>query len=121
MENFITKPKFMRCQPPLAEVLPDLSSGYTPANRVRFTKEQDLAISHIDGLTVVNSGAGVGKTLCLVAKLAAIQQARQGVRTLCLAFSRKAALEIRDRVGPLDGVQVSTLHSLCFHLLRGNG
>ena len=121
MENFITKPKFMRCQPPLAEVLPDLSSGYTPANRVRFTKEQDLAISHIDGLTVVNSGAGVGKTLCLVAKLAAIQQARQVVRTLCLAFSRKAALEIRDRVGPLDGVQVSTLHSLCFHLLRGNG
>ena len=57
MKNFVQNPDFMRTQPPLAEVLSDLSSGYTPANGVRFTKEQDLAISHIDGLTVVNSGA----------------------------------------------------------------
>ena len=99
MKNFVQNPDFMRTQPPLAEVLSDLSSGYTPANGVRFTKEQDLAISHIDGLTVVNSGAGVGKTLCLVAKLVEIQNVKPGARTLCLAFSRKAAIEIRDRAG----------------------
>ena len=38
-----------------------------------------------------------------------------------LAFSKAAAQELRERVGDISGVTISTLHSLAYHVLKSSG
>ena len=116
--KFRTKPAFLTGEPPKAELLP---AAGAQTDGISFTDEQIGAISHVDGLTIVNSGAGTGKSSSLVARVLTIQKARPDASILCLAFSKKAAQELKERLGILNGIKVSTLHSLCYQLLMSNG
>ena len=90
-------------------------------NQQTLNDEQLAAIAPLTGRCVVNSGAGTGKTTVLVARMLAIQEQFPGSHVLMLTFSRKAALELRDRIGSTPGCQVSTFHSICYHILQANG
>lgn len=78
------------------------------------TDEQAAAIATDEDVTQVLAGAGAGKTAAITCKVAHLVR-NQGVppwQILVLAFNRKAADEIRERLPPdLDHVEVRTFHS----------
>ena len=79
-----------------------------------LTDEQARAVAHDEDVTLVLAGAGTGKTSVIVGKTLYLAQGLDvdPSQILVLAFSRKAAGEIRERLPEdLAGVQVSTFHS----------
>ncbi|MGW6599506.1 ATP-dependent helicase [Streptomyces sp. NPDC055036] len=82
-------------------------------------------VDHETGPLLVLAGPGTGKTTTLVESVAA--RVGRGVdpeRILVLTFSRKAAVELRDRMavrlGGGRGPQATTFHSFCYALIRAH-
>ncbi|MEW5543198.1 UvrD-helicase domain-containing protein, partial [Streptomyces cyaneofuscatus] len=68
---------------------------------------------------------GTGKTTTLVESVAArVNRGADPARILVLTFSRKAAVELRDRMaarlGAARGPQATTFHSYCYALVRAH-
>ncbi|MET7857230.1 ATP-dependent DNA helicase [Streptomyces sp. NPDC005318] len=86
---------------------------------------QRAVVDHPGGPLLVLAGPGTGKTTTLVEAVAA-RVARGGdpARILVLTFSRKAAVELRDRMaarlGAARGPQATTFHSFCYALVRAH-
>ncbi|MFB7551528.1 UvrD-helicase domain-containing protein [Streptomyces sp. NPDC056154] len=86
---------------------------------------QRAVVEHAGGPLLVLAGPGTGKTTTLVEAVAA-RVARGGdpARLLVLTFSRKAAVELRDRMaarlGAARGPQATTFHSFCYALVRAH-
>lgn len=83
--------------------------------------EQQAAIQEVTGYHAINSGAGTGKSTVLAARLQRIQQMYPTATVLMLAFTKAAALELQERVGSMTGVNISTLHSLSYHIIKSSG
>ncbi|WP_230421626.1 ATP-dependent helicase [Catenulispora pinistramenti] len=88
---------------------------------------QRRVVDHPGGPLLVLAGPGTGKTHTLVeAVIAKTDPDRAALRpdqVLILTFSRKAASELRDRIGrrlPMSGVAplATTFHSFCYALVR---
>lgn len=74
---------------------------------------------------LVLAGPGTGKTTTLVESVAArIARGGDPGRILVLTFSRKAAVELRDRmalrIGAARAPQATTFHSFCYALVRAH-
>lgn len=74
---------------------------------------------------LVLAGPGTGKTTTLVESVAArIARGGDPARVLVLTFSRKAAVELRDRmalrIGAARAPQATTFHSFCYALVRAH-
>lgn len=86
---------------------------------------QRAVIEHDSGPLLVLAGPGTGKTTTLVESVAA-RVARGGDpdRILVLTFSRKAAVELRDRMarrmGAARAPRATTFHSYCYALVRAH-
>ncbi|MEV5152712.1 ATP-dependent DNA helicase [Streptomyces werraensis] len=86
---------------------------------------QRSVVEHRSGPLLVLAGPGTGKTTTLVESVAA-RVARGGdpERILVLTFSRKAAVELRDRmalrIGAARAPQATTFHSFCYALVRAH-
>ncbi|MFC8940234.1 ATP-dependent helicase [Streptomyces griseoincarnatus] len=86
---------------------------------------QRSVVEHGSGPLLVLAGPGTGKTTTLVESVAA-RVARGGdpERILVLTFSRKAAVELRDRmalrIGAARAPQATTFHSFCYALVRAH-
>ncbi|MGQ0465033.1 MAG: ATP-dependent helicase [Sporichthyaceae bacterium] len=88
---------------------------------------QRAVVEHAGGPLLVLAGPGTGKTTTLVEAVAA--RVAAGVdpeRILVLTFSRKAAAELRDRIGrrlarTTTGPAAATFHSFCYSLLAAQG
>ncbi|MFG2127756.1 ATP-dependent helicase [Streptomyces sp. NPDC048751] len=100
----------------------------TPPTRVdppRLDAAQRAVVDHTSGPLLVLAGPGTGKTTTLVESVAA-RVARGGdpARILVLTFSRKAAVELRDRMALRTGAarapQATTFHSFCYALVRAH-
>ncbi|WP_030594569.1 ATP-dependent helicase [Streptomyces fulvoviolaceus] len=100
----------------------------TPPARVdppRLDAAQRAVVEHGTGPLLVLAGPGTGKTTTLVESVAA-RIARDGdpARVLVLTFSRKAAVELRDRmalrIGAARAPQATTFHSFCYALVRAH-
>lgn len=117
---FTTHPSFApEAKLPIAPIhYPD---SVREGDKQTLNDEQLAAIMPLEGRCIVNSGAGTGKTTVLVARMLAIQEQHPGAHVLMLTFSRKAALELRNRLNSTSGCQVSTFHSICYHILVANG
>lgn len=82
-------------------------------------------VEHGRGPLLVLAGPGTGKTTTLVESVAS-RVARGGdpARVLVLTFSRKAAVELRDRmalrIGAARAPQATTFHSFCYALVRAH-
>ncbi|MGW4165405.1 ATP-dependent helicase [Streptomyces chartreusis] len=100
----------------------------TPAVRVappRLDAAQRAVVDHDTGPMLVLAGPGTGKTTTLVESVAArIARGGDPGRILVLTFSRKAAVELRDRmalrIGAARAPQATTFHSFCYALVRAH-
>jgi superfamily I DNA/RNA helicase len=82
-------------------------------------------VDHVHGPLLVLAGPGTGKTTTLVEAVAArIAKGTDPERILVLTFSRKAAVELRDRmalrIGAAHAPQATTFHSFCYALVRAH-
>ena len=88
--------------------------------RSGLTGEQATNIAVDEDVTLVLAGAGTGKTAVITGKIAHLVR-NQGVppeAILALAFNRKAALEIRERLPEdLKAAHVSTFHSFALRVV----
>ncbi|MFJ4838789.1 ATP-dependent helicase [Streptomyces sp. NPDC088746] len=86
---------------------------------------QRAVVDHRDGPLLVLAGPGTGKTTTLVETVARrVARGTDPARILVLTFSRKAAVELRDRMaarlGGTRGPQATTFHSYCYALVRAH-
>ncbi|MEV4945221.1 ATP-dependent helicase, partial [Streptomyces sp. NPDC053755] len=86
---------------------------------------QREVVDHDGGPLLVLAGPGTGKTTTLVEAVAArMDKGADPERILVLTFSRKAAVELRDRMAArLGGArppQATTFHSYCYALIRAH-
>ncbi|MFI8002322.1 ATP-dependent helicase [Streptomyces sp. NPDC086010] len=86
---------------------------------------QRAVADHRDGPLLVLAGPGTGKTTTLVEAVARrVAGGADPARILVLTFSRKAAVELRDRMaarlGGARGPQATTFHSYCYALVRAH-
>ncbi|WP_079055888.1 ATP-dependent helicase [Streptomyces caeruleatus] len=91
----------------------------------RLDAAQRAVVDHKTGPLLVLAGPGTGKTTTLVESVAS-RVARGGdpERILVLTFSRKAAVELRDRMalrmGAARAPRATTFHSFCYALVRAH-
>lgn len=86
---------------------------------------QRAVVDHPGGPLLVLAGPGTGKTTTLVETVAArVARGADPARILILTFSRKAAVELRDRMaarlGAVRSPQATTFHSFCYALVRAH-
>ncbi|MFD8083388.1 ATP-dependent helicase [Kitasatospora sp. NPDC059722] len=87
---------------------------------------QRAVVEHPGGPLLVLAGPGTGKTTTLVEAVARrIERGTDPERILVLTFSRKAAMELRDRMSgrlatSTPAPQATTFHSFCYALLRAH-
>ncbi|MEV2244111.1 ATP-dependent DNA helicase [Streptomyces sp. NPDC049970] len=86
---------------------------------------QRAVVDHRGGPLLVLAGPGTGKTTTLVEAVARrVAGGTDPARILVLTFSRKAAVELRDRMtarlGGARGPQATTFHSYCYALVRAH-
>ncbi|WP_308117307.1 ATP-dependent helicase [Streptomyces fuscigenes] len=86
---------------------------------------QRAVVDHAAGPLLVLAGPGTGKTTTLVESVAErIGRGTDPERILVLTFSRKAAVELRDRttarLGGARAPQATTFHSFCYAVVRAH-
>ncbi|PWG14546.1 DNA helicase UvrD [Streptomyces sp. V2] len=91
----------------------------------RLDAAQRAVVDHTSGPLLVLAGPGTGKTTTLVESVAArVARGDDPARILVLTFSRKAAVELRDRMalrmGASRAPQATTFHSFCYALVRAH-
>ncbi|MBM7662102.1 DNA helicase-2/ATP-dependent DNA helicase PcrA [Bacillus mesophilus] len=100
-------------------------------NGIYLNQPQIEAVRHKDGPLLTLAGAGSGKTSVLVSRTGYLIQVHQVQprHILLVTFSKKAADEMKDRIGQLPGmnlsvtssIQASTFHSFFLTILRSRG
>ncbi|MGW2557820.1 ATP-dependent helicase [Streptomyces sp. NPDC001514] len=96
-----------------------------PVDPPLLDASQRAVVDHERGPLLVLAGPGTGKTTTLVEAVAArIARGADPERLLVLTFSRKAAVELRDRMalrlGGARAPQATTFHSYCYALVRAH-
>ena len=86
---------------------------------------QRAAVEYIDGPSLVIAGAGSGKTRVLTYKIAyLLSQGMKPWSIMALTFTNKAAREMKERIGKLEGddlaqhLYMGTFHSIFSRILR---
>ncbi|MFG2353886.1 ATP-dependent helicase [Streptomyces sp. NPDC048521] len=95
------------------------------ADPPRLDAAQRAVVDHRSGPLLVLAGPGTGKTTTLVESVAArIARGGDPERILVLTFSRKAAVDLRDRMalrmGAAHAPRATTFHSYCYALVRAH-
>jgi DNA helicase-2/ATP-dependent DNA helicase PcrA len=98
---------------------------------IYLNEAQIEAVRHIEGPLLTLAGAGSGKTSVLVSRTGYLIHVHHvhPRHILLVTFSKKAAGEMKDRIGMLpglskaeaSGVQASTFHSFFLTILRSRG
>jgi superfamily I DNA/RNA helicase/RecB family exonuclease len=97
----------------------------SPVDPPLLDASQRAVVDHDHGPLLVLAGPGTGKTTTLVEAVAArVAKGTDPERILVLTFSRRAAVELRDRMalrlGGAQGPQATTFHSFCYALVRAH-
>ncbi|RDI95758.1 ATP-dependent helicase [Meiothermus sp. QL-1] len=90
---------------------------------LRLTDEQQAIVAHNEGPALVFAVAGAGKTTALVHRIERLvrEEVFEPRKILATSFSRMAVDDLRQALSRWPhtlGVQVSTLHALCYRILR---
>lgn len=92
---------------------------------MQINAQQQRVIEELDRNILLIASAGTGKTNTMAHRVGHILTAQRakGEEILCLTFTNKACVEMKERIMRLAGaeakaVEVSTFHSFCYKLLR---
>lgn len=86
--------------------------------RPQYTETQREAIHHGEGPMRICAGPGAGKTATLVARVKyLIEKGIASEKILTLAFTKKSAKEIAERIGAEHAPAVYTIHAMAFQLI----
>ncbi len=88
---------------------------------MQLNEKQTLAVQGIQRSSLINAGAGTGKTFCATEKVAYIQQQCGYPGILVMSFTRRAKSEIYSRIKDHTGVEVKTLCQFFLGILRQHG
>lgn len=88
---------------------------------IKLNPEQKKAVEALTGASVINAGAGTGKTTAIVAKLTYSQIKDPGSYALAISFTKKAVYELQSRLYNVANVTCTTFHSFFWRVLRSNG
>ena len=105
----------------MKKVIPLQQPVASAKGTAKLNEQQLAAIQDLQGFHAINAGPGTGKSATLIARLCRIREVYPSATVLMLAFSKAAAQELRERVGDISGVTISTLHSLAYHVLKSSG
>ena len=108
----------------LARAIPRVQETVQRTSSAQLTDEQAKAVATDEDATLVIAGAGTGKTAVIVGKSAhlGLDLGVAPESVLVLAYNRKAALEVRERLPEaLKGAHVSTFHSFGRHIIAQAG
>ena len=90
-----------------------------------LNKEQRQAVECVEGPVLIVAGAGSGKTRVLTSRIAyMIEKGTDPSRILALTFTKKAAGEMKERIGAMVGernarrIWMGTFHSVFIRFLR---
>ncbi len=90
-----------------------------------LNKEQRQAVECVEGPVLIVAGAGSGKTRVLTSRIAyMVEQGTDPSRILALTFTKKAAGEMKERIGQMVGerkarrIWMGTFHSVFIRFLR---
>ena len=105
---------------------PPSETPTNPPYLLDLNSDQLKAVTHGEGPATVIAGPGSGKTRVLACRSARLSTEETSDRLLLVTFTRKAAEEMRVRIGGLlrqdpseiQGMMVSTFHSFCLAALR---
>ncbi len=94
-------------------------------NPGNLNEKQIQAVTETEGYIRVIAGAGSGKTRALASRFAYIvnELGINAANILCVTFTNKAALEMRNRVKKMIGNDhdlsyITTYHGFCVRVLR---
>lgn len=88
---------------------------------MNLTNTQKAIVETNKSKVLVSSSAAAGKTACLIERVQYLLD--NGVdpsEIVVITFTNNAAAEIVERLNNPNGVFISTIHSYCNYLLRGN-
>jgi DNA helicase II / ATP-dependent DNA helicase PcrA len=87
-----------------------------------LNKKQLQAVKQIDGPVLVIAGPGTGKTQLLSTRVAYILKTADvsPSNILCLTFTNKAAVNMKDRIIELAGPDGARVEAATFHSFAGN-
>ena len=98
---------------------------------MKLTSSQQTAVLYLDGDSSILAGAGSGKTLVLVEKVALLVEKLHVPleKILVVTFTEKAAGEIKERIAKrlrmavedLNSLPVGTIHAMAANLIRRFG
>lgn len=88
---------------------------------IKLNQEQRNAVEAINGASIINAGAGSGKTTAIVAKLMYAQLQQPDSYALAISFAKKAVFELQSRLSNVSNVTCTTFHSFLWRVLRSNG
>ena len=92
----------------------------------KLNSEQIKPVMDTDGAVLVIAGAGSGKTRVLTSRIAYLvnELGVNPAEILAITFTNKAADEMKNRLATMvpsvDGMWVSTIHSMCVKILRSS-
>ncbi len=92
----------------------------------KLNEEQKKPVLDTDGAVLVIAGAGSGKTRVLTTRIAYLVQEKcvSPKNIMAITFTNKAAGEMKERLSNLiediQGMWVSTIHSMCVKILRND-
>ena len=88
---------------------------------IKLNPEQRQAVEALQGASIINAGAGSGKTTAIVAKLMYAQLQNPDSYALAISFTKKAVYELQSRLSNVSNVTCTTFHSFFWRVLRSNG
>lgn len=106
----------------MKKVIPLQTKSVASVKGTTTLNEQQLAvIQDLQGFHAINAGPGTGKSATLIARLHRIHKVYPTATVLMLVFAKSTAQELRDRVGNMSGITISTLHSLAYRVIKSSG
>ena len=90
-------------------------------DKVQYSADQMRAIDGNEEHKVIIAPAGSGKTMTIVGCIHKCRKEHPDYHIVAITFTRKAAAELQNRIGAMDNIEVSTIHSWAYRELHRLG